>query len=291
MAAARINQRERCARTMGKTSHEQPLRLMFSQIGRISGQIMACGVIEIVCSDHGVYNLARNRGPSGECRMNISRRTSLVGLGAAATAAVTKPRLAQAARDGTDPAVIDRMHRKLVYALDDRPVFWWKQGTKYGVIDGEVTPLWNMQVFFVQQARAHRATEFDVASLEVVFLTDLDSGALLDTWRNPYTGETVPVPNRIFGPEAQTLTSTGGEVDSDMPGISIRRRHSFGPANIVGDDVWLREHLAADHHQSRLRRLAPDLRRRQDDHRHARPPHSSLRHRRDRQHQLAIQKP
>ena len=37
------------------------------------------------------------------------------------------------------------------------------------------------------------------------------------------------------------------------------------------------------HHQSRLRRMAERLRRRQDDHRAARPPHPSLRHRRDRQ--------
>ena len=34
-----------------------------------------------------------------------------------------------------------------------------------------------------------------------------------------------------------------------------------------------------------------DLRRRQDDHRHARPPDASLRHHRDRQHQLALQEP
>ncbi len=35
----------------------------------------------------------------------------------------------------------------------------------------------------------------------------------------------------------------------------------------------------------------PDDRRRQDDHRHARPPYPSLRHHRDRQHQLALQEP
>jgi hypothetical protein len=167
-------------------------------------------------------------------------------LAAAAAAAATAapclraaPDSAAATPDGTDPAVIDRWHRKLVYALDDRPVFWWKLGTKYGVIDGEVTPLWGMQVFFVQQVRAHRARDFDVASLEIVFLTDLASGALLERWRNPYTGETLPVPNRVFGPEVQTLTSVGGNVDSELPGTSIRRRHSFGPATVVGDDVWL----------------------------------------------------
>ncbi len=63
------------------------------------------------------------------------------------------------------------------------------------------------------------------------------------------------------------------------------------PVAVPSDQQALREHLAADHHQPRLRRLAAGVRRRQDDHRHARSPDPSLRHHRDRQHQLAIQKP
>jgi len=43
--------------------------------------------------------------------------------------------------------------------------------------------------------------------------------------------------------------------------------------------------------KSRLRRMAERLRRSEDDHRIARSPHASLRHRRDRQRKLALQKP
>ena len=43
----------------------------------------------------------------------------------------------------------------------------------------------------------------------------------------------------------------------------------------------LRKHLVADHPQSRLRRRAAGVRRRQYDHRHARPADAPLRHRRD----------
>ena len=53
----------------------------------------------------------------------------------------------------------------------------------------------------------------------------------------------------------------------------------------------LRKHLAADHHQSRLRRLAAGVRRRQNDHRHARPTDPPLRYRRDWQYELALQEP
>ncbi len=45
------------------------------------------------------------------------------------------------------------------------------------------------------------------------------------------------------------------------------------------------------HHQSRLRRMAERVRRSEDDDRASRPPHPSLRHRRDRQRKLALQEP
>ncbi len=62
-------------------------------------------------------------------------------------------------------------------------------------------------------------------------------------------------------------------------------------AAVPSDQQTLREHVAADHHRPGLRRLASGVRRRQDDHRHARPPDPPLRHHRDRQRQPAVQEP
>jgi outer membrane receptor protein involved in Fe transport len=53
----------------------------------------------------------------------------------------------------------------------------------------------------------------------------------------------------------------------------------------------LRAHQRHHHHEPRLRRVAYRVRRSQDDHGAARPRHPSLRYRRDRQRQLALQKP
>ena len=57
------------------------------------------------------------------------------------------------------------------------------------------------------------------------------------------------------------------------------------------DQPPLRADLRHRHHQPRLRRMAERVRRRQNDHRAARPIDPSLRHRRDRQRELALQAP
>lgn len=139
-----------------------------------------------------------------------------------------------------NPAHLDFLHRKVLYALDDRPVFWWKRGTKYGVVSGETTPMWDMWVFFVQRVVEHREDSFDVASLEAVYLMDHETGAPLTEYRNPYTGLTVPLPGQLMGPETQTFHRDGGRAArSSLPGVSIDRTHMLGPATITGDDVWL----------------------------------------------------
>lgn len=119
-------------------------------------------------------------------------------------------------------------------------MFWWKRGTKYGVVEGETTPMWDMWVFFVQRVVAHRANSFDVASLEAVYLIDHETGEPLTDYTNPYTGETLSLPGQLMGPETQTFDKDGGPAkQSALPGISIQRTHTLGPATITGDDVWL----------------------------------------------------
>jgi hypothetical protein len=65
---------------------------------------------------------------------------------------------------------------------------------------------------------------------------------------------------------------------------------SGGPTAVPSDQQALRKHIHRYHHQLDLRRLAPGVRGRQDDHRHAGPSHASLRHHRDRKRKLALQK-
>ena len=72
-----------------------------------------------------------------------------------------------------------------------------------------------------------------------------------------------------------------------LPALRSGRRAAALPPH----EPALRAHFDRHHHQPRLRRMAIRLRRPQDDHRAARPSHSSLRDHRDRQRELALQEP
>ena len=89
----------------------------------------------------------------------------------------------------------------------------------------------------------HWEDSFDVASLEAVYLTDYETGELLEDYTNPYTGETLSLPGQVMGPETQTFDRNGAADDlqdeSALPGITIQRTHKLGPVTVSGDDVWL----------------------------------------------------
>jgi hypothetical protein len=133
------------------------------------------------------------------------------------------------------------LYRKLVYRSDDGILWWWLQGPKYGQVDATLTPLFTLNVGTVQRVKQRNDGGFDLTSLEMVFLTDVETGAPLSAWTNPYTGETLPVKMNPVGPttiayaadNSRTLpTELGG---SRLEATSIRHQ----PV-IVGDEVFLR---------------------------------------------------
>ncbi len=69
-----------------------------------------------------------------------------------------------------------------------------------------------------------------------------------------------------------------------LPALQPSRRRAAVPPALQA----LRAHQRDDHHQSELRRVGERVRRREDDHRAARPAHASLPHRGDRQRVLPL---
>lgn len=179
----------------------------------------------------------------GENRMQ--RRQILGGLaGLAAAAPFIHTGQARAA---TLPAKLDPNNRdhiglvqkKLIYSADDRPLIWWIRGNKYGSINGEITPLWTLNVVLFKKVKQLEDGTMDVASMEIVYKTDIETDKQLTSWRNPYNGEVYEEEPLIMGPLTRRFDNTGPLSQSALPGAQITRSGSLGPMEIAGNDVWL----------------------------------------------------
>jgi hypothetical protein len=171
--------------------------------------------------------------------MGWTRRAALSAAGGAAL----WPSLARGSTAAVDEGLL---YRKLKYRTDDGPVFWWLNGPKYGVVDGEMTHLWTIEVGTISMVMHGDDGGFDTKSLEITFLTDPVSGARLESWHNPYTVETLPVKLSLVGP---TMAHYDARNERALPamlgGASIEAVSRRAAPLIVGDDVFIRDEVTA----------------------------------------------
>ena len=169
----------------------------------------------------------------------IDRRLFLAGL---AGTAVT----AHARRGGAlaveDPAQLHRVYRRIRYAGDDRLVFWWMKGRRYGIVDNVMTPFFDMNVGSMHRCRDLGGERYEVVTASSLYFTDLASGELVENWANPVTGRTV----RFNYPAPRPAVSVysygeGVVVEPEMPGMRLERRHVTSPVEVQGADAWLHE--------------------------------------------------
>lgn len=172
----------------------------------------------------------------------MKRRTLLQGLAGAAVAANIKPTRAATiptVLDPTDQSHLGFLQKKLIYSMADGPLIWWIRGNKYGSINGEITPLWTLNVVLFKSVTHNEDGTFDAKSMEIVYKTDVETDALLSKWRNPYNGEVYDEEPLIMGPVTRGFNDEGAMSQSALPGADIQRKSKLGPAEIAGDDVWL----------------------------------------------------
>jgi hypothetical protein len=173
----------------------------------------------------------------------VKRRTVIAGLAAAptmmairrATAATSLP----AALDPANRAHLGLLQKKLAYSMNDGPLIWWTRGKKYGSVNGEITPLWSLNVLLFKSVTHRQDGTFDTRMMELVYKTDVETDELLNNWRNPYTGEEYEEVPLIMGPLSRRFSDDGPMSQSALPGANIKRTGKLGPAEIAGDHVWL----------------------------------------------------
>lgn len=175
--------------------------------------------------------------------MNTTRRDFTLGTLAAAAGTTLAAAEADAARRvPLDTSQVHRLWRRMRYAGHDRPFFWWLRGRRYGVVDNVMTPFFDMQVGSFHRVEDLGDDGYRVFTASVVYYTDIATNELLTTWRNPVTGRDVEF--RYAPPTASVSEydyATGPRPDAPRPGLTVQRRQLYGPVDVVGDDVWIRE--------------------------------------------------
>ncbi|MFC7291759.1 twin-arginine translocation signal domain-containing protein [Hirschia litorea] len=181
----------------------------------------------------------------------MDRRSALKLLGATAASmsagalggcATTQPM--HTPFDVNNPEDLHLMHRKLAYTLDDRLVYWNIDAVRMGFRDGQLTPFWNMHVGLIYKIEDISQFRYRVNYFMKIFYSDLKTGKLLETFDNPYTGETREVmqpklvkSKSVFGLRGiERPESKDGDESKNGPSV---RHDEIGPAKVIGDDVWL----------------------------------------------------
>lgn len=176
----------------------------------------------------------------------LSRRSLMGGIGGAGLLAASGPALG-----ATNSATLDFSDKKdrltalikMRASMDDRIVMGGVKGLYYGVVNNKVTPLYG--VMGGTLARYEQLDEWTYAgvSFEVAYFTNWETGELLETFDNPYTGETVEVPQTRMGPSKLLLSLEGRRSPSESPrlaGLDISHRF-ITPRNEKGTVVLVEE--------------------------------------------------
>jgi hypothetical protein len=142
-----------------------------------------------------------------------------------------------------DPLSPSRRYATLVKlrgALDERVFAGYVEGRYYGYVEGRLVPFYGLLAGTLTQHRRQPDGTFRGVSFELAYFTDWETGELLDGWKNPLTGKTVPVPRFRTAPGAFRITADWRIAFEDaMPGGTNSDR--FLKPIAEGDDLWITE--------------------------------------------------
>jgi hypothetical protein len=140
-----------------------------------------------------------------------------------------------------EPRALLHAYRRVRYSAGEGVTFWWMRATKYGLVDTKLTPLFGMEIGNFSRARDAGPDAFSATQLEMVFFTDLATGAHVDSIVNPYTGERIARGDSLVGPATITYTLDGPRYPAALPGVRFDIEPATGFFAVEGDDVWLRD--------------------------------------------------
>jgi len=146
--------------------------------------------------------------------------------------------------DPNNPEHLHYMHRKLAYRLDDGLTYWNIEALRMGFRDGVLTPFWKFHAGLVYNTQTLDEFRYSNTAILKIFYTDLETGELLESFDNPYTGETVSaVQPKLLKTQPRIFGLKGVEREEDNSNSGLYRNENLGPARISGNDIWLNADL------------------------------------------------
>jgi hypothetical protein len=177
----------------------------------------------------------------------ISRRLALgAGLALGAAAALPPTLAAAGVLDPTRPEDARAIYRKMRYRTDSGLVFAWVKGPHLAVVGANLTPMYGINLGAIQRITQRPDGGFDVREIEISFTTDVDTGRRLTEFRNPFTGEVLPV--KVRTPRPSTVSYSR---DNDLRAPPTYQGAKFDVSHypvstfVIGDELFVRDRTRA----------------------------------------------
>jgi hypothetical protein len=172
----------------------------------------------------------------------INRRGALAGIGGLALAAAA-PAWPRARLDLADRR--DRLTAiaKMRGSTDGRLTIGYVIGTRYAVPEHRAIPMMGIMAATFSQYQRISDEAFEARAIEIGYFTDIETGKLLESWKNPVTGTVVEVPQTRMGPSLLRITADGLTVARPDGPAGLELKHRFLEPVVVGDDVWITEEI------------------------------------------------
>jgi hypothetical protein len=184
-------------------------------------------------------------------QFDMGRRSAMLGAGAlVAGMAVRADAATKAVLDTGNPQSMMMILAKLQGDLSGKILYGYQRGQVYGLIGGQGLPLsdygrrlYDYEGASVGRSRVLANGDVETRSRSWLFYTDPATGAYLKRWRNPITGNDVPVPPFRGGISGGVLTPRGPRVSANFTMEStVFDRPTALEFVTIGDRSWVSRH-------------------------------------------------
>lgn len=148
--------------------------------------------------------------------------------------------------DPANPTHVGMAYRKLGWCAEDKLTMHWIALSRYGMVDSRLTPMWDsyIGILFATKDVPDAPGEYEVTSTSLAFYLDPATGAVMDKYANPWTGETLDIPYGEGKPTTRRQKLTGMDIAMRAPPGMKAAASSSRRAWSEGGEVWVRGDLA-----------------------------------------------